>query len=333
MKRICICGGGSLGTVCATLFSNKGYEVNLLTGNPLVWNKKIELTDPNGYKIKGNLTKISSDPKMVIPDSDMVLLCIPGFLIEETLIKIKPYLTNKTIIGSIVASTGFFFQAHKYLDKTQPLFGLQRVPYIARVNQYGKSAFLLGYKDELKAAIENGGTLLDGSLLEKIFSTPVTLLNSYLEVSLSNSNPILHTGRLYSLWHNYQGEKYESPILFYYEWDDEASEYVLEMDKEFMNLIDSLNLTNGSIKSLKDHYEINNPTELTKKIHSINAFKNIVSPMKLTPEGWIPDFESRYFTEDFPYGLSYIKEMAKEKSIDIPIITKVYNWGISKIKY
>ena len=49
------------------------------------------------------------------------------------------------------------------------------------------------------------------------------------------------------------------------------------------------------------------------------------------PGGWKADFGSRYFTEDFPYGLRWIKELAVKNSIYTPIIDEVYGWGMSKI--
>ena len=61
---------------------------------------------------------------------------------------------------------------------------------------------------------------------------------------------------------------------------------------------------------------------------SIPAFKGILSPMLQTPEGFIPDFHSRYFTEDFPCGLHYIKLLNDKYSIKAPTIDTVYNWGM-----
>ena len=51
-----------------------------------------------------------------------------------------------------------------------------------------------------------------------------------------------------------------------------------------------------------------------------------------TEEGWIPDFKSRYFTEDFPYGLKYIWQLARDHDIPTPVIDEVYQWGISRLK-
>lgn len=214
-KSVCICGGGSLGLVCAGVFLSKGIKVKVLTGHPDSWREYIKVYDPLGKEYSGKLTKISSDPRDVIPSSELVFLTVPGFLIEKTLRDVEPYLAPEAIIGSVVSSTGFFFSAHEILQDRWCLFGFQRVPYIARQRKYGEVGDLLGYKANLNVVIENHSN--PESLkqeLENLFGTPIFLLNNYLEASLSNSNPILHTGRLYSLWKDYDGETINNPPLF-----------------------------------------------------------------------------------------------------------------------
>ena len=49
------------------------------------------------------------------------------------------------------------------------------------------------------------------------------------------------------------------------------------------------------------------------------------------PGGWKADFGSRYFTEDFPFGLRWIKDLAAEHGVDTPVINEVYEWGMSRI--
>ena len=49
--------------------------------------------------------------------------------------------------------------------------------------------------------------------------------------------------------------------------------------------------------------------------------------MKETPNGWIPDFKSRYFQEDFAFGLKFIYLKANEYNIQTPTIDKVYRWS------
>ena len=264
-------------------------------------------------------------------DCNIIFLCLPGFAIESTLRSIKPYIEN-AVVGSIVCSTGFFFASHKILGGEARLFGFQRVPFIARTTDYGHAANLLGYKPQVSIAVENVEDR-EGfrKMVESLWLTPTKLLNSHYEASLTNSNPILHTGRLYSMWKDWKGEKFDHNILFYKEWTVDASKMLIAMDKEFMQLLNVLPVTPGAIPSLLEYYESHDASSLTEKIRSIVEFQNITSPMKKVDGGWIPDFESRYFIEDFPYGLRYIWQLAFENNISCPNIDKVYHWGLEKI--
>lgn len=333
MTKVGICGGGSLAHVCAgVLSSQKDVEVNIFTRKPELWLHKMAVTDLNGKVYNGNLNIISKNPEEALKDCDIIFLCLPGFAIESTLESIKPYV-GKAVVGSIVCSTGFFFVAHKILGEDARLFGFQRVPYIARTVEYGHSANLLGYKPQLAIAVENvEDKEAFRQSVESLWMTPTKLLASHYEVSLTNSNPILHTGRLYSMWKDWDGEVYDHNILFYKEWTNEASQILIDMDEEFMQMLDVLPVTRGAIPTLLKYYESHDAESLTKKITSIPAFQNITSPMKEVDGGWVPDFKSRYFTEDFPYGLKFIIDLAKEKIINCPNLTKVFEWGISKCK-
>lgn len=333
--QICICGGGSLAHVCAgVLSSDTNNSVSILTRRPSEWHDSIEVFDPNGRTFTGRLAQISASPAEVVAGAELVLLCLPGYAIAEVLQQIKPYLSAQTYVGSIVCSTGFFFFAHEILPPTTPLFGFQRVPFIARTITYGQRANLLGYKSEVAVAIEDptGNAEQLRQWIAQAFLTPTRLLNHYYEASLTNSNPILHTSRLYSMWKHWDGTPFPTNTPFYREWTLEASEILIAMDEEFMRLLDHLPVDKRQIPTLLDYYESTDAASLTRKISSIQAFKNILSPMTETPEGWIPDFKSRYFTEDFPYGLQFIKNLAEQHQVSTPQIDEVLTWGLSKLK-
>ncbi len=333
--KITICGGGSLGHVCiGVLSSHSDVTVRLLTNHPQKWKSQITVSDVNGTEYKGKLEKITSNPQEVIPDSDIVLFCLPGFLIEQTLEQIKPFLNNRTVVASIVSSTGFFFFAHKVLGTAAKIFGFQRVPFIARVSEYGQSANLLGYKPNLAIAaenIENEETFVE--LVGRLFKTPTKLLGSFYEACLTNSNPILHTGRLYSMWHDWNGTPYDHCTLFYKEWTEDAAQWLIDMDAEFMQLLKLLPMNQGAVPSLLEYYESVDAKSLASKLASIKAFQTIKSPMKEVENGWVPDFESRYFTEDFPFGLRFIVDLARKYNVKTPKIDIVYNWGMSKCEH
>lgn len=331
--KICICGGGGLGHTCAGVLSaHESVTVNLLTGHPEAWNHEFRVNLPDGNSLTGKVDVISNNPREAIEECDIILLCLPSYLVEETILKLRDYLTVNQIIGTVVSNSGFFIFCHRHLPQTTPLFGFQRVPYVSRVVKYGCEANLLGFRPELLMAVENIADKEDfQKQIERLFREKVSLVKSFYEITLSNSNPILHTGRLYTMWHDWNGQPFDRQSFFYREWTDEASELEIEMDKEFFKLLSVLGINTEHIDTLLAHYESTDAVSMTRKIQSIESFSTILSPMKKTDNGWIPDFGSRYFTEDFPYGLRMIHDLAHEHHVDVPHIDKVYNWGISVI--
>lgn len=333
---VTICGGGHLGHVCAGFFaSQEGMKVRILTRRPQLWNDIIEVTDPEGKVFSGKLDCVTDNPAEALSGAEIALICLPGFSIVEELEKIKHHLSPTTSVGTVVSSTGFFFRAFEMLPKTQPLFGFQRVPFISRTKEYGHSADLLGYKPSLAVAIEQcecKETLR--AKLETLFNCPVNLLDSHYEASLTNSNPLLHTSRLYMMWKDYsQGKVYEKNSLFYSDWTDETSTLLIAMDGEFQELLKVLGVRAGAIPTILDYYESHDAASLTHKLNSIKAFQGLLSPMKEVQGGYVPDFGSRYFTEDFPYGLKIIYDIAREKGVNCPVIDRVFEWGMKMIFY
>jgi len=330
--KICICGGGALGHVCAGIFaSQQDVELSVLSGHPDSWGDSIMVTDGDGRRFVAKISYVSSNPEEVIVGQDIILLCLPGYMIESTLRLIKPFVGDAAV-GSVVSSTGFFFFAHDVLGTCAKLFGFQRVPFISRVVKYGQTANLLGYKSRLEVVLENIENRESfRKELERLFITPIILLDSFYEVALSNSNPILHTGRLYTMFNGRENEVFDHNILFYKEWTDEASQLLINMDAEFFLLLDKLRIR--KLPTLLEYYGCTDASSLTSKISFIPAFQTITSPMKQVNGGWVIDFGSRYFTEDFPFGLKWIKALSHEQGIITPMIDMVYDWGMKRVQF
>jgi len=332
MKKVCVCGGGNIGHVAAAFAAARGgCEVSVLTRRPQLWSRQLSVDTPDGSSFTARLAAVSSDPAEVVPAADIVLLCLPGYSVRPALLHILPHLSAATAVGSVVSSTGFFFQALGILPVGQPLFGLQRVPFIARVSEYGHRASLLGYKESLCLAVEH--TPHPESIreaIEQMFRTPTLLAGNYFEVSLSNSNPLLHPARLYDLlldWH--EGQVFARIPLFYEEWTERAATFYIQMDSELHQLVSSLPAVKVRIPTVLDYYESTDAATLAAKLRSIGAFKGIKAPMKAADGGFVPDFQSRYFTEDFPFGLNIIRQLARQHHVPTPTMDQVGSWGDS----
>lgn len=335
--KICVSGGGNLGHVVTAFLSlQPDVEVTLLTRSPQKWQHSITLQMPDDTEHLCRISHITADAGEAVPGADYVIMCLPGFAFADEMRLISPFLSPHTVVGSVVSNTGFFFEAQKYLPSGITLFGLQRVPFISRTLIYGSKAHLMGSKAMLHMCVTENPEEVSKSprkeevrdTLQRLFATPVTLLGSIYEASLSNSNPLLHPSRMYSMWKDWDGVRtYDSNCLFYEGWTDEASDILLTMDREFFQLLDALSVRKGSIATILDYYESTDAPSLTAKLRSIKAFHGIMSPMRQVDGGFVPDLSSRYFTEDFLLGMSMIHRLAMEHNVPAPMINRVYEWG------
>lgn len=322
-----------MGHVIAAVLSNKGYVVNLWTGHPGKWQSEITIGDLNGKTFKGALHVVSNRAEETVAVSDMALLCVPGFMIEQMLCEAKPYVRPGMFIGSVVCSNGFFWIARHILGATAGLFGFQRVPYICRITEYGKSAVIKGYKSTLKIAgyPDTPADILAG-MFSQVFETPTCALGHYLEATLTNSNPLLHPARIFGMLSRETVDSFDKEFLFYEEWDDYSSDVLIRCDNEFQQIIAKLPVNGKEIPGILDYYESADAASLTRKIRSITAFKGIKMSMNREGATYAIDYFNRYFTEDIPFGLLIIKSIAAVMEVETPCIDGVLLWMQNKMR-
>jgi hypothetical protein len=329
--KICVLGGGNIGTLLlADLSKNDNVITMLHTSRPNVWKKNIEVLRPNGVlDFIGRVDIVSDDPLETIAQADIVISTLPTNVLIDSMGIIKQHIKKDALLGFIPGSGGKEFLFRDLINAGHTIFGFQRVHAISRVNVYGDSVFNLGRKDELFfGSIPAKESKRICTIFSKLLNVKCTELPNYLSVTLVPSNPILHTSRLYSMFKDYrEGLFWEKEILFYKEWTDEASKVLLSCDEELQSMLRKIkNINTEYIRSLKEHYGVGDCREMTMKITGIPAFSSIKAPMKINGNGFIPDFESRYFKEDFPYGLCIIRSFAHILHHSTPNIDLLLRW-------
>ncbi|NMB07176.1 MAG: hypothetical protein GX981_02165 [Tissierellia bacterium] len=338
--NICIIGGGNIGSLLiGDIGSKDSVSVRLLTSKPQKWNHKVQVCTVDGVvEYVGEIDIISNKPKDVIADADIIISTLPSHIFSKRIEKIKPFIKMGTWLGVMPGSGGNEFYCKELIENGCILFGFQRVHGIARVKEYGKSVYNLGKKKELHIAVMPTEKTKEVCLImESLFDMKCYMLPNFLNVTLIPSNPILHTTRLYTMFYNYkEGMYWDEAIDFYEDWTNESSKILIACDEELQvmcQMIKGLNLT--GVRSLKKHYESETPEAMTDKISNIVAFKGIKAPMIKTKKGYIPDFNSRYFLEDFPYGLCIIKGFCDIVGLKTVYIDKVLMWfeSITKVEY
>lgn len=327
--NIAIIGGGNIGTQFACVCAVKGYKVNVFTSKPELYDGTLEVVDEFENVTKGSLNKVTADLGEAIRNCQIIIVTHPAFRLKEVADQMLPFIQKDMCLCMLPGTGGAEFAFRQCIAAGATLSGLQRVPSVARLEKYGKRVRCEGLRPELFLAAIPGSKADELALfMSSIWGIPCTVLPNYLSVTLTPSNPILHTTRLRTLFADYEnGKVYRRNPLFYGEWSDESSRLLLLCDEELQQMCRTLNkidLTN--VKSLKLHYESNTVEKLTEKMRSIKSLHNLLSPMKQIEGGWIPDFDSRYFTADFPYGLAIIEGLADILEHAAPNIRQTMDW-------
>lgn len=329
-------GGNEGHYFLALLGSRPELNISLLTSRPEKFGYEvISLNTTNKIETVGRIAKVSSDPEEVIPSADMIIILVPSNTYPGYLNKIAPYVQPGTILGFIPGTGGVEFLAKPFIERGCPVFGSQRVPSGTKVIEPGHKVESLGSRKDFRIAAIPGSITKDvcaviGGLLQ-INTVP---LPHYLSVTFTPSNPILHTSRLYGLFHNYtEGEEYNENLSFYKQWDNFSSEVLLGCNDELQSCCIKLSQYNLSqVSSLREHYEIcrvpgNTDIEkMTNKIRSLVYLKDLVPMLRIDSGKFIPNFESRYFTEDFPYGLSILRSFCGICGTETPYMDTVLGW-------
>lgn len=328
INRICIIGGGNLGMALAVeIGKNTKSEIILLTSKYKIFNKTItSINTDNNLSNSTKLFLITDNYAKALKNVDIIFVTIPAFLIKNVVNNL--ILTKKTIIILVPGSGGREFHFKKLADQGHQIIGLDRVPFIARISEPGKTV-LSSKKPQFRFSTINN---LDNQYIEKLLSLFLDIkaipISNYLNITFTPSNQILHTSRIYAmLQKKLITDSFDHLIKFYAEWDDLSSEILLSADFELQNICKIYKLS--EVIPIKIHYESENAQELTKKIISIKSLSNINSPFIHKNNKYFVDPESRYFQEDFPFGLFIIKDFALIADVNTPIIDKIINWYTS----
>ena len=331
--KVTVVGAGNIGTQFAAHCAAKGHEVTVYTSKPGKIARDLLVVGNDGKSIvKGSIHAATNDPETAFSSAELVFVTMPAYCLDDLSAILERYVQPGCRICLVPGTGGGECAMKKCLDKGAVVFGLQRVPSVARLKEYGKCVCAVGYRQHLyAAALPQAASDECARLIEGIFDIACSALPGYLNVTMTPSNPLLHTARLRVLYKQYrQGFSSERVPLFYQEWDDESSELLLLCDRELQEVCKMLSCFDLSfVKSLKEHYESDTPQQLTRKIQSIEGFKGLVSPAVRQEDGtFVPDLTSRYFTADFPYGLKILLQIAAFAGAVVPNMRSVYDWYV-----
>ena len=337
IKTITFIGGGNGTHVGASICGlNKYLDVRVLTRNPKIWKKELSLTLPNNKILTGSkINKISSKPEDIIPGSDIVFVSSPVSAYSEIFSKIVPHLDSNTIIGTLFSQSHVDAIIKKELAKNNKmsenitLFGLQYIPWQSKIIKAGEHAHLVGQKSIIELAVHPKKKYEKvNSIIENLFNIPC-ISTPFIATTLTTSNQILHPARYFSVFGLQQWDgkspfinKNWGPGSLYTDMDSISGALLGEMNDEIMEVKNALkkkfpDLNVSRIISCKDrikeHYgdQVEDYSTLKSTFNTAKMYRKSKFAMKEVENGVIPDVNHRHFTDDIPYGLCAVKDIAQ----------------------
>lgn len=327
MVSVAICGGGSLShALAAVIGADPDNAVYILTRQPHRWSSEMQAIYLDIATVTGKIGGASSFAVDVIPQAEIVLICVPSAAREHTLRDIAPFLSSEAIVGCLPGYGGFEFQARNILGRGRTIFGTQRVPYVRKTISYGQAVWISGIRPRLVVgALPSREAAAIAAVLESILNIPADPVVSYFPVALSASNAIFHPARLYAAFSG--AKSIEKPELFYEEWDDHASHWYLKLDEDLQAICRSILVDMSAAQPIRSHFGISSESELTARIRGLFSLRDRWLPVRKHDDRYLPDLGTSYFTEDIPFGLAIIKGMADTVGVRTPAIDTVLRWS------
>jgi hypothetical protein len=281
---------------------------------------------------------VTTDPAEAA-EADLILMVVPAFAHGPLLKALSPHLPAGTAVGAIPSRSGFEFQALHAIPergKKQIIFCGQTLPWACRIESYGRKVRVLGTKESVGLAAippESAPALAD--FLSKALEVNFYALPNSLTVSLGNIGQVIHPGIMYGVLKHYRGEVWsEAEIPLFYQGVTEETARVLEdlsseivrmaarLAREFpVDLEQVLTVGQWLVRAYARHIE--DRSTLVRAFRTNRSYSGLKLPVKKTTDGYIPDFESRYLTEDIPFGLLFSRAVAEMIDSPTPRINEV----------
>lgn len=329
--NIAILGAGNIGSAMAAIISKQEeHKITVYTSKPQQWGNTIKYGNmiSKETKISGCLYA-TNNIKEATESADVVFVTVPSFLRKGYISEIERFVRAGCVVIFVPGCGGIEFCCEKLLEKGCIVAGTDRVPCVSRIVEYGKEV-RMEWKSSIRlAALKPSQTVQLCEIVSGLLELECIPLKNYLAVTLTPSNQIMHPVRLYSMFQNALPDSaYAYNIPFYGEWDDNTSRNLLKCDRELQEICSSLkSIDLEEVIPLSIHYESDTPEKMTQKIRSIESFKKVESPMIRQEDGTYKiDLSSRYFQEDFPYGLCNIKSIALICGVKTELIDDILKW-------
>lgn len=355
--KVTICGAGRTGHLNAVLFKQKpDVEVSVLTGDTAVARRWADggglwqALTRDGQTLNARPDHVGTDPGKALENADLVIITQPAQARPALLSRIAEHLPRdrNVHVGAIPGFCGFDWLAAKALRARDNavIWGMKDVPHIAYDLEAGERVRMGGAKAELFVALHRRESAASAAalvtMLNRLYDAPVTLLQDYLEITLTPGNALMHPAVLYALigpGGPFERRPFERPLCWWSDCPKAGAELLEACDAENQALRQAsearLGIDLSSVKPLRQELieaygdQIGDDRTMYTLLRTNRAYAGILAPLIPNPQGpgLVIDRESRAFHEDIAFGQALLVTIAERLGVSVPAITRTYQWA------
>lgn len=287
--------------------------------------------------------QVSADPAEVVPECNVILIPLPSFAYVGTLEAIAEHIRPGAFIGATPGQGGFDYIAKAILGpKAQDftIFAIQPMPFNCRISEFGKLVNVQQFENEYTVSAtprSRAGRAIE--IAASILGKTCTDARHFMSATLCPLNANIHPQRMYVVLKDWApGIVLDENPLFYEQMGAEDGRLMNETSAEVQRIVKHLSIRHGLDLKVPTVYESefgSFPDPSCKTVDQLfaksPAYKGFRCPFMRVGDGWEPDFENRYFTEDVPYGLCVWKGIAELCGVATPTIDMLLEWVQDKM--
>ena len=232
----------------------------------------------------------------------------------------------------------------KYKFTNTVAFSIGLIPWVCRGEEYGSYGICYGGKQVNICAVTPPDRFdhLNEMFLDDISHAQLgygkfVQACSFISLTLSVDNQIIHPSRMYGLWKRYGGKwkTYDDVPFFYRDFDDISADCLKRLDDDYSTVRNAIrkHFPDRPFKYMLDYLSLDRLVYQTSSIGIKESFTEsetlgkIKTPVMPLENGeYMIDKNCRFFTDDIPYGLLIAKWIAEQLGEQVPFIDEIINW-------
>ena len=326
---VTILGFGPIGhALCALLGQKPGIRT-------VVWHRSgknrrdITITGLTGKTPACSGTAhIEPDLETACKTADVIVMAMPSFASASLLPDVVRFVRSCSLILAWEGTGWSLPAARTQVPPGQTVAGLQKSPIVARVIEREEKVEFLGVRTAVVAGLLQG-TDPDKdkarTILEALLPCRFNIAPSYDHITVSPGNPVFHPARIFSHAQSI-GPRGLQPASFYGGWTDSASECLLALHGELVEIRNRLTLQTASISTLLDRSPKPDARQITRETSTPEQLHFLPIPVKTVGDTMQWDIGHRFFTEDIGEGLVAISRTGAHAGVETPATDAIIAW-------